>query len=75
MKRPIAFAVAGAVFLFALPLANEAAGQPVGAAHHRYLFQATFTVDGIRNLQKQTASGFKAGVAKFFESTGGKLES
>jgi uncharacterized protein with GYD domain len=26
-------------------------------------------------LQKQSATGFKAGVAKFFESVGGKLES
>jgi hypothetical protein len=40
MKRPIASAAASAV-----PLANEAAGQPVDAAHRKYLFQATFTVD------------------------------
>jgi hypothetical protein len=45
------------------------------AAHNRYLFQATFTIDGIRNLQKQSAVGFRSGVAKFFESVGGRLES
>ena len=28
----------------------------------------------MKNLQKQTATGFRAGVAKFFESAGGKLE-
>ena len=44
------------------------------AAHQRYLFRAAFTVDGMKNLQKQSATGFKTGVAKFFESVGGKLE-
>jgi uncharacterized protein with GYD domain len=56
-------------------LSADAAAQEAGAAHHRYLFQAAFTADGIKNLQKQTATGFKAGVAKFFGAVGGKLES
>lgn len=56
-------------------IVGGAAAQQATAAHHRYLFQAAFSVDGIRNLQKQSATGFKTGVAKFFESVGGKLES
>lgn len=57
------------------PFAGDAFAEQPAQAHHRYMFQAAFTVDGIKNLQKQTATGFKAGVAKFFESVGGKLES
>jgi uncharacterized protein with GYD domain len=58
----------------ALPCGAALAQQSSGP-HHKYLFQAAFTPDGIKNLQKQSASGFKAGVAKFFESVGGRLES
>src|SRR5262245_27734787 len=50
-------------------------GQQPQPAHRKYLFQAAFTPDGIKNLQRQSAAGFKAGVAKFFESVGGRLES
>ena len=78
MKRCIAFAVTTLVLL--APglglISGDAVGQQASAAtHHRYLFRAAFTVDGMRNLQKQSATGFKAGVANFFESVGGKLES
>ena len=77
MKRHAVVAVAGFMLLSCgLSLwPRDAASQQAGAVRHKYLFQAIFTVDGIRNLQKQTASGFKAGVVKFFESVGGKLES
>jgi uncharacterized protein with GYD domain len=56
-------------------LPENAIGQQTGPASHKYFFSATFTVDGIKNLQKQSATGFKAGVAKFFGSVGGRLES
>jgi uncharacterized protein with GYD domain len=55
--------------------AGEALAEQAGSPQRKYLFEAAFTPDGIKNLQKQTASGFKAGVAKFFASVGGKLES
>jgi uncharacterized protein with GYD domain len=55
--------------------ANRALAEETASPQRKYLFQAAFTPDGIKNLQKQTASGFKAGVAKFFASVGGKLES
>jgi uncharacterized protein with GYD domain len=54
---------------------TNAIAQQGGTVHHRYHFSAGFTSEGMKNLQKQTASGFRAGVAKFFESAGGKLES
>jgi uncharacterized protein with GYD domain len=50
-------------------------GQQMSLPHRKYLFQAAFTPDGIKNLQRQSATGFKAGVAKFFGASGGRLES
>ena len=41
---------------------------------HRYLVRADLTPEGIKNLQKQPPTALKAGVAKFVESVGGKLE-
>jgi uncharacterized protein with GYD domain len=76
MKRRTAFAVTSLVLLFSgiALLPGDAVGQQAGTMH-KYLFKAAFTIDGIKNLQKQSATGFKAGVAKFFASVGGKLES
>jgi uncharacterized protein with GYD domain len=77
MKRRIAFA-ATSLMLLAPGLgliSGDAVGQQASVAHHRYLFRAAFTVDGMQNLQKQSATAFKAGVAKVFDSVGGKLES
>ena len=56
---------------FALPN-GDAVGQP--QTLHRYLIRADLTPEGIRNLQKQPPTALKAGVAKFVESVGGKLE-
>jgi uncharacterized protein with GYD domain len=44
------------------------------ATLHRYLVRAVLTADGLKNLQKQPPTALKAGVAKFLESVGGKLE-
>jgi hypothetical protein len=77
MRRTTAFATASLLVLcpgLAL-LTSDAIGQQSEGAHHRYLFRAAFTIDGMKNLQKQSATGFKAGVAKFFGAAGGKLES
>jgi uncharacterized membrane protein YfbV (UPF0208 family) len=59
--------------LFMLPT-GEAIGQQAGAALHRYLVRAVLTAEGLKNLQKQPPTALKAGVAKFVESVGGKLE-
>jgi uncharacterized protein with GYD domain len=77
MKRRIAAAVTSLTLLVVGlgVISGDAVGQQASADHHRYLIRAAFTVDGMKNLQKQSATGFKAGVAKFFESVGGKLES
>jgi uncharacterized protein with GYD domain len=58
---------------FALPT-GEAVGQQVGPTLHRYLVRAALTAEGLKNLQKQPPTALKAGVAKFVESVGGKLE-
>jgi uncharacterized protein with GYD domain len=52
-----------------------AVAQQSAPTMHRYLFRAAFTVEGLKNLQKQSATGFRAGVAKLVESVGGKLDS
>jgi uncharacterized protein with GYD domain len=56
-----------------LPLGATA--QQAGPAMHKYLSRAVFTPEGIKNLQKQPPTALKAGIAKFAESVGGKLES
>jgi uncharacterized protein with GYD domain len=53
---------------------GEAVGQQAGPTLHRYLVRAALTAEGLKNLQKQPPTALKAGVAKFVESVGGKLE-
>jgi uncharacterized protein with GYD domain len=38
------------------------------------LVRAALTAEGLKNFQKQPPTALKAGVAKFVESVGGKLE-
>lgn len=40
----------------------------------KYLYQASYTADGVKGLAKDTASGRKAAVAHAIETLGGKLE-
>jgi uncharacterized protein with GYD domain len=63
-----------AVMGFAL-LPGGAIAQQAGPTVHRYLSRAVLTAEGIKNLQKQPPTALKAGVAKFVESVGGKMES
>ena len=63
----------GLLTCLGLALPNEdAVGQQ--QTLHRYLVRADLTPEGIKNLQKQPPTALKAGVAKFVESVGGKLE-
>jgi uncharacterized protein with GYD domain len=57
----------------ALP-GGEAVAQQAGPTLHKYLVRAVLTPEGLKNLQKQPPTALKAGVAKFVESVGGKLE-
>jgi uncharacterized protein with GYD domain len=41
----------------------------------KYMYQASYTADGVKGLAKDTASSRKAAVAHAIESLGGKLES
>jgi hypothetical protein len=61
------------ILLGAFPI-GEAIGQQAGSGLHRYLVRAVLTAEGLKNLQKQPPTALKAGVAKFVESVGGKLE-
>ena len=63
-----------AVMGFAL-LPINAIAQQAGPTMHKYLSRAVITPEGIRNFQKQKPTALKAGIAKFAESVGGKLES
>lgn len=68
--------LAGVLMLSGMNLfAGNAIAQKAEPARHKYFFHATFTADGMKNLQRQSATGFKAGVARFFGSAGGNLES
>lgn len=40
----------------------------------KYLYQASYTAEGLKGLKKDTASGRKAAVQKYVKSLGGKLE-
>ena len=62
------------VFIGLAPPPGEAVAQPADATLHRYLVRAVLTAEGLKNLQKQPPTALKAGVAKFVESVGGKLE-
>jgi uncharacterized protein with GYD domain len=72
MNRIATFALTTALLI---PLGIGAAiSQPVAPGLHRYLVRAVLTAEGINNLRKQPPTALKAGVAKFVESVGGKLE-
>src|SRR5947209_7309438 len=76
MNRVTPLSLATVSFLFvALALScGQAVGQQAGPTLHRYLVRAVLTPEGLKNLQKQPPTALKAGVAKFVESVGGKLE-
>jgi uncharacterized protein with GYD domain len=40
----------------------------------KYMFQAIYTADGLKGLEKDKAAGRKAALAKALEAVGGKLE-
>jgi uncharacterized protein with GYD domain len=45
-----------------------------GSVMPKYLFQATYTADGIKGLERDKAAGRKAALTKAVESLGGKVE-
>jgi len=76
MNGCIASAISLCVLVTGLAVSSrEAIGEQSATAQRKYFFSASFSVDGLKNLQKQSATGFKAGVGKFFASVGGRLES
>ena len=77
MDQRIAFSFTSVpILLAAIALvASPALGQQGEQSHHRYFVSAELTVEGMKNLQKQSATGLRAGVAKFAEAAGCKLKS
>jgi hypothetical protein len=67
------FALAGTVMLIvsapAAPLAQQA-----GSGGHKFLYRAVLTSEGLKDLQKRTATGLRANILKFTESFGCKQE-
>jgi uncharacterized protein with GYD domain len=45
-----------------------------GNVMSKYLFQATYTADGIKGLERDKAAGRKAALTKAVEALGGRLE-
>jgi uncharacterized protein with GYD domain len=77
MKHFVSLTITTGLLLFsglALPNGTAVGQQQTGSTLHRYLVRANLTGEGIKNLQKQPPTALKAGVAKFVESVGGKLE-
>src|SRR5437879_11680067 len=63
------------LFLLGIALpSSQAICQRTVPTVHCYLVRAVLTAEGLKNLQKQPPTALKAGVAKFVESVGGKLE-
>jgi len=75
MSRLTTFTLTTVVLLLlGLALSGEAFAQQAGSTLHRYLVRAVLTPEGLKNFQKQPPTALKAGVVKFVESVGGKLE-
>jgi uncharacterized protein with GYD domain len=75
MNRHNVFIVAALTALGFAYLSSSAVAQQTGPTMHKYLSRAVMTPEGIKNLQKQPPTALKAGIAKFTEAVGGKLES
>jgi uncharacterized protein with GYD domain len=56
-------------------LSGSAIAQQTASAHHKYFLRSVWTAEALKDLQKRTATGNVAGVVKFDESIGCKLES
>jgi uncharacterized protein with GYD domain len=63
------------LFLGLALLPDEAVGQQTGPTLHKYFFRAVLTTEGIKDVQKRSATALRAGIAKFDESVGCKLKS
>jgi uncharacterized protein with GYD domain len=68
----ISRAVTLAILFFALSTAAFA--QQSEQARHKYFFRAVYTPEGMKDLQRRSATALRAGVQKFDESAGCKLE-
>lgn len=75
MNRHSILTIAALTALGLACLPSSAMAQQTGPTMHKYLSRAVLTPEGIKNLQKQPPTALKAGIAKFTESVGGKMES
>ena len=75
MNRHSILTIAALTALGLACLPSSAMAQQTGPTMHKYLSRAVLTPEGIKNLQQQPPTALKAGIAKFTESVGGKMES
>jgi uncharacterized protein with GYD domain len=75
MNRRKVVSLAGIASLGIVLMTGSAIGQQTAPAHHKYFLRSVWTAEGMKDLQKRTATGNVAGVVKFDESVGCKLES
>ena len=76
MNRRTASSLASVSLLFPglVFLAGDAFGQSA-PPHHKYFVHVEFTPEGVKDLQNRSVTALRAGVEKFDESVGCKLES
>jgi hypothetical protein len=75
MDRRITFALSS-VLLFAgiAVLPGDAVAQQAASATHKYMYRAVLTTEGVKDLQKRSATGLRTNIVKFTESLGCKQE-
>jgi hypothetical protein len=74
MNRRVALSLSLSLFAGVVSLAGDAFAQSAHA-HHKYFVRVEFTPEGMRDLQNRSVTALRAGVAKFDEAAGCKLES
>ena len=74
MNRRNLFSLTATTVVVSAVLSGSASAQQAGPSLHKYLSRAVLTAEGVKNLQKQPPTALRAGIAKFVESVGGKLE-
>ncbi len=75
MNRHIAFALNLSLAIPGLAaLAGDAVAQQAGPAAHKYIYRAVLTSEGLKDLQKRSATALRGNIVKFTESLGCKQE-
>jgi uncharacterized protein with GYD domain len=74
-RHTVILASALPLFLGLVLSASGAVGQQPEPNMRRYLVQAVLTSEGLKNFRTQPPTALKAGITRFLDSVGGRLES